>query len=50
VLRGGSWNNNDRANLLSSNRNHNTPGNRNNSGFRVVVVVSASSRWVAPGC
>jgi hypothetical protein len=33
VLRGGSWNNNDRANLLSSNRNHNTPGNRNNNGL-----------------
>jgi len=25
VLRGGSWNNNDRANLLSSYRNHNMP-------------------------
>ena len=34
VLRGGSWNNNERGNLLSSNRNHNTPGNRNNNGFR----------------
>jgi hypothetical protein len=26
--------------LLSSNRNHNTPGNRNNNnGFRVVMIV-----------
>ena len=41
VLRGGCWNNNDRANLLSSNRNHNQPGNRNNNnGFRCVLVVS----------
>ena len=40
VLRGGSWNNNERGNLLSSNRNHNTPGNRNNNnGFRCVMVV-----------
>ncbi len=38
VLRGASWNNNDRGNLLSSNRNHNTPANRNNNnGFRVVT-------------
>jgi hypothetical protein len=42
VLRGASWNNNDRNNLLSSNRNHNIPGNRNNNnGFRCVVGVSA---------
>jgi hypothetical protein len=41
VLRGGCWNNNDRANLLSSNRNYNQPGNRNNNnGFRCVLVVS----------
>ena len=41
VLRGGSWNNNERTNLLSSNRNHNIPGNRNNNnGFRLVLVVS----------
>lgn len=41
VLRGGCWNNNDRANLLSSYRNHNQPGNRNNNnGFRCVLVVS----------
>jgi hypothetical protein len=38
VLRGGSWNNNNRDNLLSSNRNNNDPDNRNeNIGFRVVV-------------
>jgi RNA-directed DNA polymerase len=55
VLRGGSWNNNDRGNLLSSNRNHNTPGNRNNNnGFRVVVVPGsapkpAATLGVAPG-
>jgi len=42
VLRGASWNNDDRGNLLSSNRNHNTPANRNNNnGFRCVVGVSA---------
>jgi RNA-directed DNA polymerase len=39
VLRGGSWNNDNRDNLASSNRNNNTPDNRNNNnGFRVVVV------------
>ena len=44
VLRGGSWNNNDRDNLASSNRNNNTPDNRNNNnGFRCVVVVGSSS-------
>jgi formylglycine-generating enzyme required for sulfatase activity len=38
VLRGGSWNNDNRDNLLSSNRNNNNPENRNNNnGFRVVV-------------
>jgi hypothetical protein len=43
VLRGGSWNNNDRDNLLSSYRNNNDPGNRNNNnGFRCVLVVSGS--------
>ncbi len=37
VLRGGSWNNNNRDNLLSSYRNNNDPENRNdNNGFRVV--------------
>lgn len=40
VLRGGSWNNNESRNLLSSNRNNNDPDNRNdNNGFRVVVSV-----------
>ena len=43
VLRGGCWNNNDRANLLSSNRNHNTPTSRYYGGFRVVLVVSSSA-------
>jgi len=39
VLRGGSWNNNDRDNLLSSNRNNNSADNRNNNnGFRLVLV------------
>ena len=38
MLRGASWNNNDRDNLLSSNRNNDQPGNRNdNIGFRCVV-------------
>lgn len=42
VRRGASWNNSDRMNLLSSNRNHNTPGNRNNNtGFRCVLDASA---------
>lgn len=49
MLRGGSWNNNDPRNLLSSNRNHNEPGNRNNNiGFRVVLV-GGSVRKVSPG-
>jgi hypothetical protein len=40
VLRGGSWINNDPANLRAANRNNNHPGNRNNNyGFRVVVWV-----------
>ena len=35
VIRGGSWNNNDVANLRSASRNNNTPMNRNNNlGFR----------------
>jgi hypothetical protein len=47
VLRGGSWNNDHPDNLLSSNRNNNTPDNRNdNNGFRVVLV-SGSSRKAA---
>ncbi|MBL9176735.1 MAG: SUMF1/EgtB/PvdO family nonheme iron enzyme, partial [Verrucomicrobiaceae bacterium] len=41
VLRGGSWHYGDRGTLLSSNRTHFQPGVRhNNSGFRVVLVVS----------
>jgi len=41
VLRGGSFNNNDRDNLLSSYRNNDEPTDRNdNNGFRVVLVVS----------
>ena len=48
VLRGGSWNNNDRGNLLSSNRNHNTPGNRNNNnGFRCVMVPGSAPKPAA---
>ena len=39
VLRGGSWHNNDRTNLLSSHRDHNLPGNRNNNGCHCVVMV-----------
>ena len=40
MLRGASWINNDRDNLLSSNRNNDHPGNRNdNNGFRCVVSV-----------
>ncbi|MGE0371857.1 MAG: SUMF1/EgtB/PvdO family nonheme iron enzyme [Gammaproteobacteria bacterium] len=36
MIRGGSWNNNP-ANLRVSNRNRNTPDNRNNNlGFRLV--------------
>ncbi len=42
VLRGGSWNNNDPRNLLSSYRNNDHPENRNdNNGFRVVLGGSA---------
>ena len=42
VLRGGSWNNNNRDNLLSSYRNNNDPENRNdNNGFRVVCVAGS---------
>lgn len=45
VLRGGSWNNNDRENLLSSNRNNDHPDNRNdNNGFRVVLVGESSRK------
>ena len=38
VLRGGSWNNNER-NARCAYRNRNNPNNRNNNvGFRVVVL------------
>jgi len=41
VLRGASWNNNDRGNLLSSYRNHGTPATRSSTlGFRCVLGVS----------
>ena len=43
MVRGGSFNNNER-NVRAANRNHNDPDNRNNNiGFRVVV-----SRFSAP--
>jgi len=46
VLRGASWNNNEPRNLLSSNRNNNTPDNRNdNNGFRVVLVFESEGKW-----
>jgi hypothetical protein len=50
VLRGGSYNNEDR-NLRCAIRNDNNPNNRNdNIGFRVVVrVVSHASLWKAHG-
>ena len=42
VLRGASWNSNDRGDLLSSERDHHTPALRGNAGgFRCVVVMSA---------
>jgi hypothetical protein len=45
VLRGGSWNNNNADNLLSSYRNNNAPDNRNdNIGFRVVLVGLCSTK------
>ena len=46
VLRGGSWNNNDRGTLLSSVRIRNTPDTRIfiRGGFRVVLVPSSSGR------
>ena len=47
VLRGGSWNNNPR-NLRVSNRNNNTPDNRNdNNGFRCARTGRAGA--VRPG-
>jgi hypothetical protein len=48
VLRGGSWNNNNRDNLLSSNRNNNDPDNRNeNIGFRVVVEAGSGRKVIS---
>ena len=45
VLRGGSWNNNNPTNLLSSYRNNNHPTNRNdNNGFRVVLGVGGGGK------
>jgi hypothetical protein len=42
VLRGGSWNNNP-GNLRAANRNHNSPGNRNdNNGFRLASTPSCA--------
>jgi hypothetical protein len=44
VLRGGSWSNLERGNLLSSTRTRNTPTDRYSSaGFRCVLVVSSSA-------
>ncbi|MBP9994640.1 MAG: SUMF1/EgtB/PvdO family nonheme iron enzyme [bacterium] len=46
--RGGSWNNNAQ-NCRVSNRNNNTPDNRNNNlGFR--LVVSQLTRWMDFHC
>ena len=45
VLRGGSWNNNNRDNVLSSNRNNNDPDNRiENIGFRAVVEAGSGRK------
>ena len=46
VLRCGSWTYCERGDLLSSNRNRNAPDNQilSSSGFRVVLVVSASGQ------
>jgi RNA-directed DNA polymerase len=45
VVRGASWNNNNPENLLSSNRNNDTPDNRNdNNGFRCVLVAGSSRK------
>ncbi|MEW5867822.1 MAG: SUMF1/EgtB/PvdO family nonheme iron enzyme [Chloroflexota bacterium] len=44
VLRGGSWNNNER-NLRAANRNRNAPANSNNNvGFRCVRLLSLRGR------
>jgi Sulfatase-modifying factor enzyme 1 len=47
VIRGGSWNN-TADNTRASNRNRNTPENRNNNlGFR--VARAQPSRWIPDG-
>ncbi|MBP3567429.1 MAG: SUMF1/EgtB/PvdO family nonheme iron enzyme [Paraprevotella sp.] len=47
VLRGGSWNN-KASNCRVSNRNYNTPSNRNNNtGFRVVCLPLAQFGWIS---
>jgi hypothetical protein len=49
VLRGASWNNNDASNTLSSNRNNNDAGDRNNNiGFRCVLVVGGRKAFNEP--
>jgi|GEM_PF-1183878 len=49
VLRGASWNNNDRVNLRSSYRNNDHPMNRDdNNGFRCVLVVAGGKAPMRP--
>jgi len=44
VLRGASWNHDDRSSLMSSSRNHNPPGYRqNNYGFRCVLAPATAT-------
>jgi formylglycine-generating enzyme required for sulfatase activity len=44
VLRGGSWNNNER-NVRAANRNNNEPSNSNNNiGFRCARSISIGNR------
>jgi serine/threonine protein kinase/formylglycine-generating enzyme required for sulfatase activity len=48
-LRGGSWFKRDRGHLLSSYRDHGTPGSRyDDRGFRVVVVPGSAPKSAAP--
>lgn len=50
MLRGGSWNNNER-NARCANRNRNNPNNRNNNiGFRVAVLTFFSAWFFLPDC
>ena len=54
VIRGGSWNNNDAANLRAASRNNNTPANRNNNlGFRCArcarLLPARTGHPVVPG-